>query len=85
MLIGYKRDGHLGGGLRLWLMVCQLVNGDYPSIMRERHIVMNYGWDNRHGIGVAMPQKNVVIERGINDFNVNANSLARKGNRTVTE
>ena len=66
-------------------MISQLVNGDYLSIMRERHLAVNRGRDNRHGISVATPHKNVVIERGVDEFNVNANSLAHKSDRTVTE
>ena len=56
LLIGYRRDGCLGGGLRRRLMVRQLVNGDYLSIVRERNLAKNRGWDNRHGIGVASLQ-----------------------------
>ena len=55
-IIGYRRDGCLRGGLRLWLMISQLVDGDYISIVRKRHLVKNHGWDSRHGIGVASPQ-----------------------------
>ena len=55
-LIGYRRDGRLRGVMRFWLMICQLVNGDYLSIMRERHLAENRGWDSRHSIGVASPQ-----------------------------
>ena len=71
--------------MRFWLLICQLVNGDYLSILREKHLAVDRRWDNRHGIGVAMPQNNVIIKRGIDDFNVNANSLARKSDRTITE
>ena len=71
--------------MRLWLVISQLVDGDYLSIVRKRHLVKNHGWDSRHGIGVASPQENVVIERGVNDFDVNTNSLARKSDRTITE
>ena len=56
LLIGYRRDGHLKGGLRLWLMISQLVNGDYLSIVRKRHLAKNRRGDSRHGIGVASPQ-----------------------------
>ena len=66
-------------------MIRQLVNCDYLSIMREKHLVMNRGWDRRHGISVAMPKNNVIIQRGIDDFNINANRLAYKSNRTITE
>ena len=66
-------------------MICQLVNGDYLSIMREKHLAMDCRWDEKHGIGVAMPQKNVIIKRGVNDFNVNVNSLSRKSDGTVME
>ena len=55
-LIGYRRDGRLRGGLRRWLMVSQLVDGDYLSIVRKRHLAKNHRWDSRHGIGVASPQ-----------------------------
>ena len=55
LLIGYRRDGRLRGGLRWWLMVSQLVDGDYLSIVRKRHLAKNHGWDSRHGIGVASP------------------------------
>ena len=61
LLIGYRRDGCLRGGLRLWLMINQLVDGDYLSIVTKRHLVKKRGWDSRHGIGVASPQENVVI------------------------
>ena len=54
-LIGYRRDGRLRGDMRLWLMICQLVDGDYLSIVRKRHLAKNRGWDNRQGIGVAPP------------------------------
>ena len=66
-------------------MIRQLVNGDDLSIMGERHFVKDRGWDSRHSIGVASPQENVVIKRGIDDFYVNANSLARKSDRTIVE
>ena len=66
-------------------MICQLVNGDYLSIMREKHLAVDYGWDGRHGIGVTTPQKNVIVKRGVNKFNVDTNSLAHKGDRTVRE
>ena len=66
-------------------MICQLVNGDYLSIVREKHLAVDRGWDSRHGIGVATPQKNVIIKRGVDDFNVNANSLARKSDGTIME
>ena len=66
-------------------MICQLVNGDYLSIMREKHLAMDFRWDSRHGIGVTMPQNNVIVKRGIDNFNVNANSLARKSDRTIVE
>ena len=66
-------------------MICQLFNGDYLSIMRERHLAVDRVWDNRHGKGVATPQNNVIVERGVDDFNVNTNSLARKSDRIVTE
>ena len=56
LLIGYRRDGRLRGGLRRRLMVSQLVNGDYLSIVRKRHLAKNRGWENEHGIGVASPQ-----------------------------
>ena len=56
LLIGYRRDGRLRGGLRFWFMIRQLVDGDYLSIVRKRHLAKNHGWDNRHGIGVASPQ-----------------------------
>ena len=56
LLIGYRRDGRLRGGLRLWLMISQLVDSDYLSIVRKRNLAKNRGWDNRHGIGVALPQ-----------------------------
>ena len=56
LLIGYRRDGRLRGGLRRRLMVSQLVNGEYLSIVRERHLAENRRWDSRHGIGVASPQ-----------------------------
>ena len=85
MLIGYRRDGHLRGGMRFWLMICQLVNGDYLSIMREKHLAVDHGWDNRHSISVATPQNNVIIKRGIDDFNVNANNLVRKSDRKITK
>ena len=85
MLIGYRRDGRLRWGLRFGLMICQLVNGDYLSIVREKHVAVDRGWDSRHRISVATPQKNVIIKRGVDDFNVNANSLARKSDRTITE
>ena len=55
LLIGYRRDGRLRGGLRLWLMISQLVDGDYLSIVRKRHLAEKRGWDSRHGIGVASP------------------------------
>ena len=42
--------------------------------MWKRHLAEDRGWDSRHGIGVAMPQKDV-IKRGIDEFNVNANIL----------
>ena len=66
-------------------MIRQLVNGDYLSIMREKHLVVDQGWDRIYGIGVAMPKNNVIIKRGVDEFNVNANSLARKSDRTITE
>ena len=66
-------------------MIFQLVNGDNLAIMREKHLAVDHGWDSRHGIGVAMPQKNVIIKRGIDNLNVNTNSLTCKGDRTVTE
>ena len=66
-------------------MICQLVNGDYLSIMRENHLAVDRGWDSRHGISVAMPQNNVIIKRGVDELNVNANSLARKSDRTIME
>ena len=56
LLIGYRRDGRLRGGLRWQLMVRQLVNGDYLSIVRERHLAKNRRGDSIHGIGVASPQ-----------------------------
>ena len=56
LLVGYRRDGCLRGGLRFWLMICQLVNGDYLSIMGERHLAKDHGWNSRHSIGVASPQ-----------------------------
>ena len=61
MLIGYRRVGRLRGVLRFWLMIGQLVNGDYLSIVRKRHLAKKRGWDNRHGISVASPQENFVI------------------------
>ena len=42
-------------------------------------------WDSRHRIGVATKQYNVVIEEGVSEFYVNANSLARKSDRTIVE
>ena len=85
MLIGGSRDGGLRGGLRFWFMICQLVDGDNLSIMRETHLAVDYEWDNRHGIGVTTPQKNVIVKRGVDNFNIDTNSLAHKGDRTVTE
>ena len=61
LLISYKGDDRLRGGLRALLMICQMVNGDYISIMRERHLAVNCRWDSRHGIGVATIQNNVVF------------------------
>ena len=84
-LIGYGRDGRLRGGLRFWLMIFQLVDGDNISIMREKHLAVDCGWDGRHGIGVTTPQNNVIVKRGIDYFNVDTNSLARNGDGTVTE
>ena len=66
-------------------MVSQLVNGDNLAIMRKEHLEVDCGWDGRHGIGVTMPQKDVVVKRGVDNFNVDTNSLAGKGDRTVTE
>ena len=66
-------------------MICQLVNGDYLSIVRQKHLAVDYGWDSRHGIGVTTPKKNVVVKRGVNYFHFDTNSLASKGDRTVTE
>ena len=66
-------------------MIRQLVNGDYLSIVRDKHLVVDRGWDNIHGIGVATSQKNVIVKRGVDEFNVNANILACKGDRTITE
>ena len=66
-------------------MICQLVNGDYLSIMREKNLAVDCGWDGRHGIGVNTPQNNVIVKRSIDNFNVNTNSLACKGDRTVTK
>ena len=66
-------------------MICQLVDGDNLSIMREKHLAVECGWDGRPGIGVTMPQQNVIFKRGIDNFNVDTNSLAGKGDRTVTE
>ena len=66
-------------------MICQLVNGDYLSIMREKHLAVDRRWDSRHGIGVATPQNNVIIKRGIDDFNINENCLARKSDSEIME
>ena len=51
------------------------------SIMREEHLAMDCGWNGRHGIGVTTPQKDVVVKRGVDNFNVDTNSLASKGDR----
>ena len=59
-------------------MICQLVNGDDISIVREKHLAVDCGWDDRHGIGVTTPQNNVIVKRGVDNFNINANNLARK-------
>ena len=56
LLIGHRRDDGLRGGLRLQFVICQLVNGDYLSIMRKWHLMVNHRWDKRHGISVAMNQ-----------------------------
>ena len=66
-------------------MIRQLVNGDDLAIMREKHLAVDCGWDDRHGIGVTTPQKDVVVKRGVDKFDVNTNSLAGKGDRTITE
>ena len=66
-------------------MVRQLVNGDNLAIMREEHLAVDCRWDDRHGIGVTTPQKDVVVKRGVDNFNVDTNSLALKGDRTVME
>ena len=68
-----------------WLMICQLVDGDYLSIVREKHLAVDHRWDSRHSISVAAPQNNFIIKRGVNDFNVNANSLTGEGDRTITK
>ena len=85
LLVGDSRDGGLRGSLRFCFMIRQLVNGDNLTIMREKHLVVDCGWDGRHGIGVTTPKKNVVFKRSIDKFNVDTNSLACKGDRTVTE
>ena len=61
LLIRYRRDCHLRGGLRRWLMISQLVDGDYISIVRKINLAKNRGWDSKHGIGVALPQYTVVV------------------------
>ena len=66
-------------------MVGQLVNGDNLAIVSEEHVAVDCGWDNRHGIGVTTPQKNVVVKRGVNNFNVNTNNFSYKGDRTMTK
>ena len=66
-------------------MIQQLVNGDNLAIMREKHLAVDCRWDGRHGIGVTTPQKDVVVERGIDNFNVNTDSLTGKGDRAVTK
>ena len=62
-----------------------MVNGDNLAIMREKHLAVDCRWDDKHGIGVTMPQKNVVVKRGVDNFNVDTNILTHKGDRTVTE
>ena len=71
--------------MRVRFMIRQLVNGDNIAIMREKNLAMDCGWDDRHGIGVTTPQKDVVIKRGVDNFNVDTNSLASKGDRKVTK
>ena len=82
-LIGDNRNGGLRRGLRFRFMIRQLVNGDDLAIMREKHLAVDEGWDDRHGIGVTTPQKDVVVERGIDNFNVDTDSLTGKGDREV--
>ena len=85
LLVGDSRDGGLRGGLRFWFMVSQLVNGDNLAIMREKNLAVDCGRDSGHGIGVTTPQKNVVVKRGVYNFNVDRNYLAGKGDRKVTK
>ena len=83
--IGDSRDGGLRGGLRFWFIVSRLVNHANLAIMREKHLAVDCGWDSKQSISVAMPQNNVIIKRGIDDFNINSNLLARKSDRKITE
>ena len=54
--IGHRRDDGIRGGLRLLFLICQLVNGDYISVMREGHLVVDRRRDKKHRICVAMTQ-----------------------------
>ncbi len=70
-------------GLILRVIVIQLIDNDNISIMRKAHLVKERRCNNIHGIGEITSQDNVIIQWGINDFDVNQDFLSSNSDKII--
>jgi hypothetical protein len=66
----------VGGMVRL--VMCQLVNGDDLPIVGEHHRTKHRRGDRLHSVHVVASEQDIVIKRGIDNFNVNEDGFAPK-------
>jgi hypothetical protein len=65
--------------------MCKLVDGDNFPVVGEHHHTKNKRGYCLHSIHVAMSEQDIVIEWGVNNFNVNQDSFSPKFYKEVLE